>query len=76
MAVTPTRCMPSTSEGLNGFFGRDTRHQSDAEQTQHAVGVKDGKGVLQSPFADKRAWDTKVRGLLHLLLSSPEYQLG
>jgi hypothetical protein len=39
-------------------------------------GPKDGKGQPLGPFADKRAWDTKVRGMLHLLLSSPEYQLS
>ncbi len=44
--------------------------------TPDPQGPKDGKGVPQPAFADKRAWDTKVRGLLHLLLSSPEYQLG
>jgi uncharacterized protein (DUF1800 family) len=38
--------------------------------TPDPQGAKD-----KSPFADKQAWDTKVRGLLHLMLCSPEYQL-
>jgi uncharacterized protein (DUF1800 family) len=44
--------------------------------TADPQGPKDGKGVPFGPFADKRAWDTKLRGLLHLVLSSPEFQLS
>jgi uncharacterized protein (DUF1800 family) len=38
-------------------------------------GFKDGKGQ-PLPIADKRVLDEKARGMLHLLLSSPEYQLS
>ncbi len=44
--------------------------------TPDPQGPKDGKGQPLGPFADKRVWDTKLRGMLHLLLSSPEYQLS
>jgi uncharacterized protein (DUF1800 family) len=39
-------------------------------------GPKDGKGRLLSPLEDRRALDEKARGLLHLVLATPEYQLS
>jgi uncharacterized protein (DUF1800 family) len=45
-------------------------------ETPDPQGPKDGKGRLFSPVEDRRALDEKARGLLHLLLSTPEYQLS
>jgi uncharacterized protein (DUF1800 family) len=45
-------------------------------ETGDPSGPKDGKGRLLSPLEDKRALDEKTRGLLHLILSTPEYQLS
>lgn len=39
-------------------------------------GPKDGKGRLLAPLEDPRAFDEKARGLLHLMLATPEYQLS
>ena len=38
-------------------------------------GPKDGKGVPLT-LGDRRVLDEKARGMLHLLLSTPEYQLN
>ena len=45
-------------------------------ETPDPQGPKDGKGKPLALLADNRALDEKVRGMLHLLLSSPEYQLS
>jgi Protein of unknown function (DUF1800) len=44
--------------------------------TPDPQGPKDGKGQPLTLAADKRAFDEKARGLFHLVLSSPDYQLN
>ena len=44
--------------------------------TPDPQGPKDGKGKPLSLEADPRALDEKARGMLHLIFSSPEYQLS
>jgi uncharacterized protein (DUF1800 family) len=75
---------PTSAEQALGLAAEHLVDGQLAEPTRAAIltyfstpdpqGPKD-KGQPASPFADKKAWDTKVRGLLHLLLSSAEYQL-
>lgn len=44
-------------------------------ETPDPQGQKDGKG-LPAHLTDRRAFDEKSRGMIHLLLSTPEFQLS
>jgi hypothetical protein len=62
IAVTATRRVPSTAEGLDGLFGSNTRHQPHTEEAKHSVGVKDGGAIDLGERVAKRR---QMRGLAH-----------
>jgi uncharacterized protein (DUF1800 family) len=61
---------------LDGRLEPEARQAIEAYlATPDPQGPKDGKGQPLT-LADKRVLDEKARGMIHLLLSTPEYQLN
>jgi uncharacterized protein (DUF1800 family) len=62
---------------LDGVLPDATRRSLVAYlETPDAQRTKELAGKPSNPFADARSYDEKVRGLLHLILMTPEFQLG
>jgi len=64
-ALLDGKLSPATQAALADYLG-----------TPDPQGPKDGKGKPAALGQDPRALDEKARGLLHLIFSSPEYQLS
>ena len=62
---------------LDGVLADATRRSLVAYlETPDAQRTKELAGKPSNPVADARSYDEKVRGLLHLILMTPEFQLG